>query len=904
MDTLKTYFSKMKIFPGSSGHFKFQRKGSLEKSAPRAKYSRNQSQNTYTEQYNPRESAYKVTIECSTSPTVPNSAKDSNIYPDLEKTPPVKPPRRDQIFCVQLQVPLAGLGIEIDRVVSHPYKIDDFKDKIGNEKGCNKCYRSTDDLSERRLAIRVVKVQEGSILQDRVKVSDEILEINGKSVEMETIQSTRSILAAAVTSGKIELKIRRRRKKQAPLPPTSTETSVSFSRQISTPVLDIDSSSHGTRTFHSRYSNQNGLSQSMNCIHSDTYHDYVNESSLNVKSLNSSFNSLTASNDDVFMESAVESSLLPQLSSYFDKYCNYVASPSSRRRCGTAVKLEESENYNEETFRTHSASAVEEVFEWNNAPVDYLNHQDHTRQGDILKPLSNYHLHSSIYQSDPDLPMLSKYQKRKVSRMEMYRLQNNSTPGSECSIDELDQGGNCSSPISGKKRLITRMHLLKDDSGLGLHIAGGKGSKRGDIGIFVAGIMEGGPASRDGRLKRGDELLMINGHSLIGLAHHEAVEVLRNSPRLVQLVVAMKVRKSSSQASSSITSPTQADDIFIQPPIPEVQAHTPQGTLINVDELFEKFSNANDVLKSSKSNSCWSRIRSPSPGFLPPKVIMVCKGDRGKGLGFTVVGGSDSSIGNIGIFVRRIFPGGLIAEDGRLKEGDEILELNGESLQGLNHKEVIVRFRTLKKGPVTITFRHRIKSPCSSPARSPITTPAASTDGSPVSTPGHSPHGSLADLHDFGSSQDSDSGVYVNGGLTYNNLDVPEGKHKPMFFLPAPSPPKKSSDVPNLDKLGPDRTAFKQYEIMLQKEQGVGLGIAVIRKSRDGISEILIQDIAHGSTAERDDRLKRGDRICEVNGKSMRDMTLLDAYQLFRNLDPGPVHLVIQRGDKTQVDDS
>ena len=49
--------------------------------------------------------------------------------------------------------------------------------------------------------------------------------------------------------------------------------------------------------------------------------------------------------------------------------------------------------------------------------------------------------------------------------------------------------------------------------------------------------------SRDGRLKRGDELLMINGKSLIGLSHSEAVDVLRSSPKLVQIVVASKVSK-------------------------------------------------------------------------------------------------------------------------------------------------------------------------------------------------------------------------------------------------------------------------------------------------------------------------------------------------------------------------
>ena len=41
--------------------------------------------------------------------------------------------------------------------------------------------------------------------------------------------------------------------------------------------------------------------------------------------------------------------------------------------------------------------------------------------------------------------------------------------------------------------------------------------------------------------------------------------------------------------------------------------------------------------------------------------------------------------------------------------------------------------------------------------------------------------------------------------------------------------------------------------------------------------------------------------IVEVCGRPMQDMTLLDAYQVFRNLNPGPVDIVIRRGDNTQV---
>ncbi|KAM6912134.1 synaptojanin-2-binding protein [Xenentodon cancila] len=66
------------------------------------------------------------------------------------------------------------------------------------------------------------------------------------------------------------------------------------------------------------------------------------------------------------------------------------------------------------------------------------------------------------------------------------------------------------------------------------------------------------------------------------------------------------------------------------------------------------------------------------------------------GLGFNIVGGLDQQyvVNDSGIYVSKIKEDGAAALDGRLQEGDKILEINGIKLEDLTHKHVVELFRT------------------------------------------------------------------------------------------------------------------------------------------------------------------------------------------------------------------
>lgn len=78
---------------------------------------------------------------------------------------------------------------------------------------------------------------------------------------------------------------------------------------------------------------------------------------------------------------------------------------------------------------------------------------------------------------------------------------------------------------------------MKGPEGLGFSIVGGLGSPGGDLPIFVKTVFSRGAAALEGHLKRGDQIIAVNGRNLRGLSHSDAVQLLKDATGTVVLTV-------------------------------------------------------------------------------------------------------------------------------------------------------------------------------------------------------------------------------------------------------------------------------------------------------------------------------------------------------------------------------
>ncbi|XP_017382311.1 PDZ domain-containing protein 2 isoform X2 [Cebus imitator] len=487
---------------------------------------------------------------------------------------------------------------------------------------------------------------------------------------------------------------------------------------------------------------------------------------------------------------------------------------------------------------------------------------------------------------------------------------------------------------------IWKMELLKESDGLGIQVSGGRGSKRSPHAIVVTQVKEGGAAHRDGRLSLGDELLVINGHLLVGLSHEEAVAILRSATGMVQLVVASKessaedLLRLTSKSLPDLTSSVEDVSSWTDNEDQEADGEEDEGTGSSVQRAMPGTDEPQDVcgaeeskgnLDSPKQGSNKIKLKSRLSGgvhrlesveeynelmvrngdprirmlevsrdgrkhslpqlldsssasqeyhivkkstrslsttqvespwrLIRPSVISIIGlyKEKGKGLGFSIAGGRDCIRGQMGIFVKTIFPNGSAAEDGRLKEGDEILDVNGIPIKGLTFQEAIHTFKQIRSGLFVLTVRTKLVSPSLTPC----------------STPTHM-------------SRSASPNFNTSAGASAGGSD------------------ESSSSSLGRKTPGPkDRIVM---EVTLNKEPRVGLGIGAcclaLENSPPGI---YIHSLAPGSVAKMESNLSRGDQILEVNSVNVRHAALSKVHAILSKCPPGPVRLVIGRHPNPKV---
>ncbi|XP_078682484.1 ligand of Numb protein X 2-like isoform X1 [Branchiostoma floridae x Branchiostoma belcheri] len=215
-----------------------------------------------------------------------------------------------------------------------------------------------------------------------------------------------------------------------------------------------------------------------------------------------------------------------------------------------------------------------------------------------------------------------------------------------------------SRPPSFQDKLISIRKGARES--LGISVAGGRAGTRGDVPVFVTNVQLDGCLGGNGQLRKGDILVSINGTTLVGLTHEEAVGVLRASA-LSQCIL--------------------------------LRAMAPARDADSDDDDSEDDSEEEDPA-TGKTPSWIMWMRLPEICQVP-KSVQLERGQSGS-LGFSIVGGCDGIHGKQPILVKSIVPGGSADRDGRLRCGDLILSANGHLLTAISHTMSVTLLKRLQ----------------------------------------------------------------------------------------------------------------------------------------------------------------------------------------------------------------
>ncbi|XP_026894983.1 membrane-associated guanylate kinase, WW and PDZ domain-containing protein 1 isoform X8 [Acinonyx jubatus] len=179
----------------------------------------------------------------------------------------------------------------------------------------------------------------------------------------------------------------------------------------------------------------------------------------------------------------------------------------------------------------------------------------------------------------------------------------------------------------------------------------------------IGRIIEGSPADRCGKLKVGDRILAVNGCSITNKSHSDIVNLIKEAGNTVTL------RIIPGDESSNATLLTNAEKIAT---ITTTHAPSQQG--------------AQETRNTTKPKP-ESQFEFKAPQATQEQDFYTVELERGaKGFGFSLRGGREY---NMDLYVLRLAEDGPAERCGKMRIGDEILEINGETTKNMKHSRAI-----------------------------------------------------------------------------------------------------------------------------------------------------------------------------------------------------------------------
>ncbi|XP_029358191.1 E3 ubiquitin-protein ligase PDZRN3-B isoform X3 [Echeneis naucrates] len=202
-------------------------------------------------------------------------------------------------------------------------------------------------------------------------------------------------------------------------------------------------------------------------------------------------------------------------------------------------------------------------------------------------------------------------------------------------------------------------------------------------GIFVSKIVENGPADKEGGLQIQDRIIEVNGKDLSKATHDQAVEAFRTAKEPIMVQV---LRRAPHPKLLSPSADTQVADISTQTDITlqhimaltKLPPSSPPMTELEDYLLAEEhppghaYFDPNDFLEGIQQDI--------EREELEYEEVDLYRANIQDKLGLTICYRTDDE-DEAGIYISEIDPNSIAAKDGRIREGDKIIQINGIEIQ-------------------------------------------------------------------------------------------------------------------------------------------------------------------------------------------------------------------------------